>query len=275
MTKTTMKQRKRRNQKLKRTIRKTVAAIIMIMAVIVAAIPVENLGTMQAKTTAREGVDLDKLYDAYKYNIDINKDVSDAGKYDRKTEYYSKTDAADYQIVSVEGNTLQRQFFVDKREDRKSGVIVGYAGRGGDVIISDKEMPTGFFTINASYKEAVETVLKSETYAVEFNKNATEKSKEYNLDVNDDGTIDYTIVIPATIDLNNQTYLDNRSSQSTISVSEWDSEDKQSKDKSYNIKDGLDAGLGMTDKDIFATYATVKYGKKYLKLPPIIMRLRD
>ena len=71
MTKTTMKQRKRRNQKLKRTIRKTVAAIIMIMAVIVAAIPVENLGTMQAKTTAREGVDLDKLYEAYTYDIDM------------------------------------------------------------------------------------------------------------------------------------------------------------------------------------------------------------
>ena len=128
MTKTTMKQRKRRNQKLKRTIRKTVAAIIMIMAVIVAAIPVENLGTMQAKTTAREGVDLDKLYEVYKCDIDINKDVSDAGNYKRKTEYYSNSDSAsDYQIVSVEGNTLQRQFFVDKRKDGKSGVIVGYA----------------------------------------------------------------------------------------------------------------------------------------------------
>ena len=145
------------------------------MAVIVAAIPVENLGTMQAKTTAREGVDLDKLYDAYKYDIDINKDVSDAGNYKRKTEYYSSNDSASgYQIVSVEGDTLQRQFFVDKRKDGKSGVIVGYAGRGGDVIISDKELPTGYFTINASYKAAVEEILKQETYAVEFDKNTPE-----------------------------------------------------------------------------------------------------
>ena len=267
MTKTTMKQRKRRNQKLKRTIRKTVAAIIMIMAVIVAAIPVENLGTMQAKTTAREGVDLDKLYEAYKYDIVINKEVSDAGNYKRKTEYYSSNDSAsDYQIISVEGNTLQRQFFVDKREDGKSGVIVGYAGRGGDVIISDKELPTGYFTINASYKAAVEEILKSETYAVEFDKNAPE---EYNLDVDGDGDgdSDYTITIPATIDLNNQTYLDNgRSIQSSITVSEWNSETKGVIQKTYNFKDGLDAGLGMSDKDIFATYATVKYDEKVTDL---------
>ena len=51
MAKNTGKKRKRKNVRLHRTVRKTIAAIFMIMAVVVAAIPVEQLGTMQAKTT--------------------------------------------------------------------------------------------------------------------------------------------------------------------------------------------------------------------------------
>ena len=50
MAKNTGKKRKRKNVRLHRTVRKTIAAIFMIMAVVVAAIPVEQLGTMQAKT---------------------------------------------------------------------------------------------------------------------------------------------------------------------------------------------------------------------------------
>ncbi len=265
MTKTTKKQRRRKNKMLARTIRKTVAAIIMIMAVIVAAIPVEHLGTLQAKTTARVGINLDTLYEAYNKNIELNKtEVPDAGDYPRKTEYYSKdiTVAADYQTVSVEGSILQRQFLVDKRTGTSSGVIVGYDGRGGDVIISEEELPTGLFTINASYKEAVENVLKAETYEVEFNKNASE-SFEYSLDTNADGTADYIFTVPATVDLNNQTYKDNgRSTNSSITVSEWNNESKDVVSKTYNYKNGLDAGLGMQDKDIFAKYATVKYNEK-------------
>lgn len=65
MTKNTTKKRKRKNMKMRRTVRKTIAAIFMIMAVVVAAIPVEQLGTMQAKTTKRNTVNMDQLYDAY------------------------------------------------------------------------------------------------------------------------------------------------------------------------------------------------------------------
>ena len=65
MTKNTTKKRKRKNMKMRRTVRKTIAAIFMIMAVVVAAIPVEQLGTMQAKTTKRNTVNMDQLYAAY------------------------------------------------------------------------------------------------------------------------------------------------------------------------------------------------------------------
>ena len=42
------KSRKKKNYKLRRRVKRTIAALIMIMAVVVAAIPVENLGTTQA-----------------------------------------------------------------------------------------------------------------------------------------------------------------------------------------------------------------------------------
>ena len=66
MTKNTARRKKRKNLKLRRTIRKTVAALIMIMAVIVAGLPVENLGTMQAQTVSTAAdVSMRTLYEAY------------------------------------------------------------------------------------------------------------------------------------------------------------------------------------------------------------------
>ena len=86
--------KKRKNVRLHRTIRKTIAAIFMIMAVVVAAIPVEQLGTMQAKTTTDvRTTSIDAIFKAV-YNADgtnaaidkkITAKVSDANSYDRGT----------------------------------------------------------------------------------------------------------------------------------------------------------------------------------------------
>ena len=42
------KNKKKKNYKLRRRLKRTIAALVMIMAIVVAAIPVENYGTMQA-----------------------------------------------------------------------------------------------------------------------------------------------------------------------------------------------------------------------------------
>ena len=55
------KSRRKKNYKLRRRVMRTVAALTMIMAIVVAAIPVENYGTMQAAS----GVDMQTVYDAY------------------------------------------------------------------------------------------------------------------------------------------------------------------------------------------------------------------
>lgn len=48
------KRRKKKNYKLRRRVMRTIAALTMIMAIVVAAIPVENYGTMRAATGERE-----------------------------------------------------------------------------------------------------------------------------------------------------------------------------------------------------------------------------
>ena len=50
------KSRKKKNYKLRRRVMRTIAALTMVMAVVVAAIPVENYGTMQASGV--DGVNL-------------------------------------------------------------------------------------------------------------------------------------------------------------------------------------------------------------------------
>lgn len=70
------KSKKKKNYKLRRRVMRTVAAITMIMAIVVAAIPVENYGTMQAADTALvaelvyldgTGADYDDKYDPSVY----------------------------------------------------------------------------------------------------------------------------------------------------------------------------------------------------------------
>ena len=50
------KSRKKKNYKLRRRVMRTIAALTMVMAIVVAAIPVENYGTMQASGV--DGVNL-------------------------------------------------------------------------------------------------------------------------------------------------------------------------------------------------------------------------
>lgn len=50
------KSKKKKNYKLRRRVKRTVAALTMIMAIVVAAIPVENYGTMQASGVDGESI---------------------------------------------------------------------------------------------------------------------------------------------------------------------------------------------------------------------------
>ena len=61
------KSKKKKNFKLRRRVKRTIAALTMVMAIVVAAIPVENYGTMQAS-----GVDGANLVTEAEKHIDDN-----------------------------------------------------------------------------------------------------------------------------------------------------------------------------------------------------------
>ena len=103
MAKNTGKKRKRKNVRLHRTVRKTIAAIFMIMAVVVAAIPVEQLGTMQAKTTTDvRSLDIknvfEKVYNASSMNLKMESELNN---------YNSLSDATKYDLSSTNSSDIQ------------------------------------------------------------------------------------------------------------------------------------------------------------------------
>lgn len=247
MTKNTTKKRKRKNMKMRRTVRKTIAAIFMIMAVVVAAIPVEQLGTMQAKTTKRNTVNMDQLYDEYdndmsdtssgrsKDDANILKEasgnVSDFISYSKKTTHdtgNSTTDAK-YQTVKVTANddgtySLNREFLVDPRNQGSGHVIVGYSSDSAgsaNISITD-EMCTKYFVITDEYVEAVKTDsnLTKETYTVKFQQNPVTSGLTYTLTYRDgtaQETLTATLKNPQLYDLKNPTFSGNFNS-STITT---------------------------------------------------------
>ena len=50
----TKSRKKKKNYKLRRRVKRTIAALVMIMAIVIAAIPVENLGTMRAAANGEQ-----------------------------------------------------------------------------------------------------------------------------------------------------------------------------------------------------------------------------
>ena len=122
MAKNTGKKRKRKNVRLHRTVRKTIAAIFMIMAVVVAAIPVEQLGTMQAKTTTdvrTTSIDaiFKAVYNATGTNEAIDKKItakeSDANSYDRRNSSDTYAVKMSYNNVSA---TYDKEFRISGRK---------------------------------------------------------------------------------------------------------------------------------------------------------------
>ena len=115
MTKNTARRKKRKNLKLRRTIRKTVAALIMIMAVIVAGLPVENLGTMRAQTASAVNISVQDLYEEYAKSMETthkdeeDKLVEDGGVPDA-TDYSRDDSNEKYRINTICGTFSLRSY---------------------------------------------------------------------------------------------------------------------------------------------------------------------
>ena len=167
------KKRKRRNKKLFRTMRKTIAAIIMIMAVVVAAIPVEQFGSTEAKTNSRSEstLNLDALYADYAVVNEPNED-DDLAKYDYEKKGADESDATIYSIKYGDSGLEYSADYYVKMDDTYTteGVIIGYAGTGNQDVTITTDMCTGYFVITTAYINALKEELKDEVYVATFEK---------------------------------------------------------------------------------------------------------
>ncbi len=110
------KSRRKKNYKLRRRVMRTVAALTMIMAVVVAAIPVENLDIVRADNTTAD----------LNYSDDIKNTSGDYGdKYDLNTYEGSpsSTPADQLNIQRIENNVLLNLFTAVKKNSDKAVIV--------------------------------------------------------------------------------------------------------------------------------------------------------
>lgn len=125
------KSKKKKNFKLRRRVKRTIAALTMVMAIVVAAIPVENYGTMQAS-----GVDGANLVTEAKEHIDGN----DLYKLEDYEDKYPKDDDHIKIAQHIEGDT-----FIDAYKIR--------LGDNNNAIISKSIFKTNIEKFGAETKE--------------------------------------------------------------------------------------------------------------------------
>ncbi len=121
------KNRKKKNYKLRRRVKRTIAAITMIMAIVVAAIPVENFGSMQA---AEDGIEALALNSNFDIKEQYQNEMSGAGKYD--AEYFEDNEAKPYDGAEV---PIQQ---VDSNANVMDAYMAALSSNGNKAIASGK-----------------------------------------------------------------------------------------------------------------------------------------
>ena len=250
MTKNTTKKKKRKNMKMRRTVRKTIAAIFMIMAVVVAAIPVEQLGTMQAATTTARTLKIadvfQSVYDDSATNskmesalINYKPATSDVINYNYDK---AKDTVQDYTVKidynSAEGKaTYLKEFAIRDRSNNNGSVLLGYVGGDKSAAIDlTKKRYTSYFIINQDYTQAVKGVLAKESYTITFTDDTTTQTTVYAKD----GT-KQTVPYRLSVDIVNSSDIENSGS---INVN----------NETYRYVDGKD-----TAETVIKTYAKSSY----------------
>ena len=187
------KRRKKKNYKLRRRVMRTIAALTMIMAIVVAAIPVENYGTMRAAVASDwEYNDTDR--DSATGNITIS----------AITENQFTTDSLTTQTLTDDLLADSVQVKAKSSNYGSEAIIVKYEGIETTLDISDKM----YYNYAGFEKDKVEA------WASAIQSNATKESYTVKFNVGTDTTIvpepgtgtTGQIQIPAKLDMANPTF---------------------------------------------------------------------
>jgi len=140
---------------------RTIAALTMIMAIVVAAIPVENYGTMQAAS----GFDMQTVYDTYAQgSYKDSEDMSDGmpgtlgiGSSNQRT------------IQVIEDGRIQDRYKVNAKSGNTGAeaLITEYVG-GSSIINISEEMSYGYFLFPGSIVTDLRTKWKDEQYTIKY-----------------------------------------------------------------------------------------------------------
>lgn len=191
------KNRKKKNYKLRRRIKRTIAAITMIMAIVVAAIPVENFGIMRAAEDDIEALALNSNFDIKdRYQNEMN----GVSKYD--AGYFADNDAKPYNgtevtIQQVDGNANIRDVYKAVLNQNGNQAIASGKADADNIVINETEyynyvmfnitnesldMDLGVNEISVTFQEG-----DSASFRFDANKN------QYVLDTDAEGTAPKTL----------------------------------------------------------------------------------
>ena len=141
---------------------RTVAALTMIMAIVVAAIPVENYGTMQAAS----GVDMQTVYDAYAQGA--YKDSESTS--DNIPSFLGFTNNRTERVIQViEDGGIQDRYEVDAKTNKtgSEALITRYVGKSSIIDISE-EMSYGYYLFPGDTIGTLQNQWSGEKYTIKY-----------------------------------------------------------------------------------------------------------
>lgn len=162
------KSKKKKNFKLRRRVKRTVAALTMVMAIVVAAIPVENYGTMQAS-----GVDGANLATKAQDFIDAQKKHYDPGQYE---DTYTGDD--NLTVQHIEGNTFINAYKIRLKNSNSEDAVIYESVFERDLDSFDiyEVEYYDYVQMNADYLKAVEDAFDGEKYSITYEKDSSSKN---------------------------------------------------------------------------------------------------
>ena len=186
--------KRKKNYKLRRRVKRTIASITLVMAVVVAAIPVENYGSMEASGIAG---DVKLLEEADKYLLSNNELKESLKKYDSTNYENVFSDSKVKTVQHIEGDSFIDAYEVWLDSNGSSAMIAK------SVFAKDREKfdiyETEYYDyvqMDDSYITAVNTAFASEEYSLKYGATKKDYTKTSLTVTLADGTTETRTVTP-------------------------------------------------------------------------------
>ncbi|MCI8968784.1 MAG: leucine-rich repeat protein [Lachnospiraceae bacterium] len=241
------KSRRKKNYKLRRRVMRTIAALTMIMAIVVAAIPVENLGTMQAAVGTQSAG-----HDDTSVGIDAQSAKYKVSDYENSSQYNSYTDIITVQRIRDDENGKQFSDVFKGKSDKSNVIItediVGV--NGGNLVIEQQEY-FNYVQFDSAFTDAVNEA---------FYDNGTAKMFQETFNDSSEGVLKFNAVTQNGLTLDEidikKIDLNNRQNDSTTINNINYTAPSDDKTQGYNK---FDSGIRLNSNELFEKFLQTEY----------------